>query len=351
MHTARRDATATLLKNGKVLIAGGSTLGRAATVYASAELYDPATGLFTQTGSMTAARTDATAVLLSNGKVLIAGGAGCSNPRHCTNVVYGGGMTYLASADLYDPTTGKFSKTGSMAQPRLNADATLLPDGLVLVTGYVARAELYDPDSGKFTPTGKEAAAEYPTTATLLLNGKVLVTGSDYPNTAAQLYDESSGKFTTVSLALPAGTSLAHYKGLAVPRSPTHTATLLLDGRVLLFEGGYLETYDPTSGACADAGFISPAAGWGIPKATLMPDGRVLFEGGGVAPRVTSASVKYNTRAVVLYDPTGGPVRAGTTIGPRIYQTATSLPNGTVLIAGGAAADGTAISSAELYKP
>ena len=116
MHTARQDATATLLKNGKVLIAGGAAYSNAmATVYASAELYDPATGNFTNTGSMGAARADATAVALSDGRVLIAGGEGCKNPKDCRNInaeSIGG----LASAEIYDPTTGKFTTTGSMTE-------------------------------------------------------------------------------------------------------------------------------------------------------------------------------------------------------------------------------------------
>jgi hypothetical protein len=130
MHTARSNATATLLKNGKVLIAGGGNLADmySQDIYASAELYDPATGTFTPTGSMTAARIDAAATLLRNGKVLIAGGGGCQDPKRCTGVAFGtgaAGAQYLASAELYDPDTGKFTKTGSMAEHRTGATATL----------------------------------------------------------------------------------------------------------------------------------------------------------------------------------------------------------------------------------
>ena len=352
MHTARSQATATLLQNGKVLIAGGSsTPGGTIDIYASAELYDPTTGKFTTTGSMTVARTDATAVLLGNGKVLIAGGYGCANGKVCHNVDSESTISF-PSAELYDPTTGKFTPTGSMAEAWVGWPAVLLPDGQVLVTGVNGEgAELYNPDSGKFTRTAKEAVMQSDNTATLLPNGKVLVTGSTFAgDTVAQLYDEASAKFTTISIALPARTPLAQYQGLDVPRVGPETATLLPDGRVLFFEGGYLETYDPTSGACADGGFISPEASWDGPTATLLPDGRVLFQGGELKSQVTDLS-GVPTKTAVLYDPTGGPLRTGTTNAPRSADTATLLPGGSVLIAGGMGTDYYAVSSAELFKP
>jgi Galactose oxidase, central domain len=126
MHGARVDATATFLQDGKVLIAGGSP-DQVLTepVLASAELYDPTTGEFTPTGSMATARTDATATLLPDGRVLIAGGWGCPNTRMCSpdDTASGGGA--LASAELYDPATGKFSRTvrcpsRAKAPPRLS---------------------------------------------------------------------------------------------------------------------------------------------------------------------------------------------------------------------------------------
>jgi hypothetical protein len=361
MHTARSDATATLLKNGKVLIAGGGNLADMYNldIYASAELYDPATGKFTPTGSMTAARADATATLLNNGKVLIAGGRGCSDPKHCSNVAIasGAGGENLASAELYDPATGKFTRTGSMAAPRAYATSTLLPDGRILLDGFTASAELYDPHTGKFASTGQyEAVASGYNTATLLPGGQVLAThaqGGDSPlsssETQALLYDETRGKFTTVSLALPRGTPSVKVHGVTVPRTAPTAATLLPDGRVLLYEGGYLETYDSTSGVCADAGFISPGAEWFGASTTQLAEGLVLFEGGSLEDPVSYAFA--NTRTAALYDPTGGPVRTGTTQVARWGQTATLLPDGSVLMAGGDDTDHNPFSSAELFKP
>jgi hypothetical protein len=348
MHTARSDATATLLKNGKVLIAGGDTGsgGSGVDTYATAELYDPATGTFSPTGSMHAARSAATATLLANGKVLIAGGSGCPNPKDCV-AGPSNNSEPLASAELYDPHTGQFTITGSMTLPNENAAATLLADGRVLIASGV---DLYSPDSGKFVSGGNEANIIGGVAATFLpKSGKVLVTGDSSNGFLAQLYDEHSRKFTTISLALPAGTPTAHYEGSTVARSGyLVSATLLKDGRVLLFDSGYLETYDPTSGKCADAGFISPAGQW-FPTATPLSDGRVLFAGGQIGSPGPSHFVRTN--AVVLYDPNGGTVRTGSMVAAREDQTATLLPDGGVLISGGVDGNNSALASAELFKP
>ena len=356
-HADRAGATATLLRNDNVLIVGG---GRPAyqdpeDAYASAELYNPATGKFTATGSMAAARIYATATLLPDGDVLIAGGAGCSSPKNCTGVYVVDGLGGLASAELYNPTTGKFTKVGSMAAPRIGATATLLPDGRVLLYGYADQAELYNPSTRSFAKTGPKTPNSSFNTATLLPNGKVLLTGDALGGPMAQLYDEKRGTFTPVSLALPAGTRLAMYKGQIVARSGVpETATLLNDGRVLLFDGGYLETYDPATGRCADAGFISPGGRWNDATATLGRDGFVLFDGGGLeGPSDSDPSwlVAEPTNKAVLYDPGSGQIRAGSMQVARDLQTATPLPDGTVLIAGGDEHDDTTFSSAELYVP
>jgi len=199
LHTPREDHTATLLPDGRVLIAGGD-IGAAA--FGSAELYDPDTGLFTSTGSLITARTNHTATLLPatttrpRGKVLVAGGDSLDN----------GGPPAFATAELYDPGTGLFSATGSMAAAREFHSAILLPayelrpHGKILVaggdngnfsTGLLASAELYDPDTGLFTPTGSLTTARESNTATLLLDGGVLIAGGGTSKTtfaSAELY-------------------------------------------------------------------------------------------------------------------------------------------------------------------
>jgi hypothetical protein len=171
MTAARTQHSATLLGNGKVLVTGGA-------VTASAELYDPATEEFTTTGSMTIARTSHTATLLADGKVLVVGGLGG-----------------LASAELYDPATDLFTATGSMVTEvaRFAHTATLLSNDKVLVAGGTANgatgtasAELYDPITGSFTATGSMATARVLYTATLLSGSEVLVVGG----AGAELYHQ-----------------------------------------------------------------------------------------------------------------------------------------------------------------
>jgi phosphatidylserine/phosphatidylglycerophosphate/cardiolipin synthase-like enzyme len=132
MSTARYGQTATLLADGRVLIVGGAD---GSTVLASAELYDPATGTFSPTGSLTTARYNHTATLLADGRVLIVGGGSISN----------GAGAVLASAELYDPKTSSFSPTGTMSTGRYDHTATLLADGQVLIVGGTATTTLSSP--------------------------------------------------------------------------------------------------------------------------------------------------------------------------------------------------------------
>src|SRR5579863_2081787 len=130
-------------------------------------------GAFSATGSMTTARSSHTATLLLDGRVLMTGGM--------LTASVGGGST-LASAELYDPSAGIFTATGSMTTVRRMHTATLLPDGRVLIAGgydggnsALSSAEVYDPSTGAFTATGNMITAKGGHTAILLENGKVLI--------------------------------------------------------------------------------------------------------------------------------------------------------------------------------
>jgi uncharacterized protein (TIGR03437 family) len=201
--------TATLLPNGKVLVVGDY----------GAELYDPATGSWTATGNLITARYSHTATLLPNGKVLVAGGS-----RDGNLCDYG-----MANAELYDPATGQWSATGSLTIPRTSHTATLLPNGKVLIAAGVREcgdainsAELYDPATESWSATGSLISARYAHTATLLANGKVLVAGGfsippptlpPLPPTiqhSAELFDSGTATVASVSAAsFAAGGTLA----------------------------------------------------------------------------------------------------------------------------------------------
>lgn len=328
--TPRQGHTATLLYNGKVLLAGGGD-GASSTATSASELYDPATDTFSATGAMTSARRVHTATMLPSGKVLLAGGLDASSQP-------------LSSAELYDPVAGTFAAVGSMASPRIAHTATLLGNGKVLVVGsagggslptagWLASAELFDPATGTFSPAGAMSTARGFQTATVLPNGKVLVAGGySLSGTAylasAELYDPVSGTFA------PTG-SMGTARGY-------HAATLLPSGKVLISAGnGQLtwrtaELYDPATGLFNPTG--TAASVRMFHSATLLPSGQVLVSGGGDA-------------SAELYDPgTGSWTGAGTLSAARSSHTATLLASGKVLVVGGTGAVGTA-GSAELFTP
>src|SRR5258708_7838772 len=153
MHLARDSHTATLLLNGKVLVAGGSD---GTNALSSAELYDLSTGTWSVTGALRSKRRADTATLLPNGQVLVWGGASGTDP-------FDG---ILASMELYDPATGLWNLTQT-GDPRTDHTATLLRNGKVLIAGGVDSAttlgsvELYDPATRKWTLTGNLNVARY----------------------------------------------------------------------------------------------------------------------------------------------------------------------------------------------
>lgn len=330
MASQRAAHTATLLPDGKVLVAGG--LAGDEESQASAEVFNPETTTFASTGSMNAARAGHTATLLPNGKVLIAGG-------------YNG--SYLASAELYDPTTSTFTPTGRMVTARSGHVAMLLRNGKVLLAGgtgvgwtFLADAELYDPATNTFTATGSMTAARESHTATLLTNGKVLISGGHRGRrpsvtiySSAEIYDPASGAF------MPTGnmTRVRH----------KHEATLLADGRVLIAggsderdgHGAYTsaEIYNPATGAFTATGNMNTARYKLQGTSVLLNDGKVLIAGG--ANRAEVFDPVTNTFSYA----------AGSLGTARLFATATRLQNGQVLITGGYDDSNAVSSNAWIY--
>lgn len=338
---ARDTFTATVLQNGKVLIAGGT--GPGSSLIAQGELYDPTTGTFTKTGSLYTPRFNHTATLLNNGTVLITGG----------EVAVGDGtFTESASAELYDPTSGTFSPTSNLNQARKAHTATLLGSGLILIAGGnglngdPAAAELYNPSTNSFSNTGSLNTPRDMHTATLLNDGTVLIAGGEY-------YQANVGYVATVSAELynpPVGTFTV--TGNMNTASIGHTATLLSTGKVLIaggnpkyaFNGALAraELYDPTTTLFTNIGNLStPRSSF---TGTLLSGGDVLFVGG----------LDNNSKVVgtgELYDPTAGAFSiAGNLNDPRGLHSATPLNNGLVLIAGGLDRSALDLSSAETYQ-
>lgn len=317
--TARRYHSATPLRNGKVLVVGGLTPASYDWPTASAELYDPGTGTFAPTGSLVTARYAHSATLLPDGKVLIAGGA----------MFYSAGAVPTTSAELYDPSTGSFAPTGSMNLQRDAHTATLLASGKVLVVGgyagdfvHSAAAELYDPATATFTYAGSLAADRYMHTATLLGDGKVLVAGGwaetwyrdaggltpGVPPTFAELYDPATTTFSSLgdlgtdpiyaATPLPDGKVLVAGSRAVVYDAATRqfadagalaclpqTATLLTSGAALLVGWDCAEIYDPAtlSFAPTDTPHFTGSnyfIVFGVSTATSLPGGKVLITGG-----------------------------------------------------------------------
>lgn len=323
-----------------------------------------------QTGALTAPRYQHTSTLLLNGKVLVTGGADAQNRS----------ITSIASAELYDSHTEKWSTTHSMVTARDHHTATLLPNGKVLVTGgfnfgsekEISNSELYDPDNEAWSATGSLITARVGQTATLLQNGKVLVAGGHHGKSdaleTAELYDPKTGVWSETG-------------SMSTVRSG-HAATLLKNGKVLVSGGmdatllilNSAELYDPDTGMWEDTGSFREARFQH--KAVPLNNGNVLTCGGegtkksSTFDRTVFGKSEYTIGAIAsceLYDyQTGKWLAVEGLTKAREGHTATLLPNGKVLVSGGTNGGGLAwttfsllghyylgevVSERELYDP
>ena len=316
MNAERAAHSATLLPDGKVLIAGGfREEGTSEIAIASAEIFDPVTNIFTPINDMNEPRNGHTATLLPNGKVLLAGGWNQD------------GRT--ATAELYDPQTGTFEYTGSLMAPRQGLTATLLEDGQVLIAGGDSArntpqpvAELYDSATETFTPAESLNNGRFGHTATLLSDGKVLLVGGTSGNdiilASAEIYDPETGQFTPTSDA-----NLVRYK---------HTAVLLTDGNVLILGGtdrrDWTGKYDSAEIYNAKTGTFTQISdmNWERFKladaAVLLSNGNVLIGGGNRQLEIFDAQSQTFITAGALDD-------------DYYFSVLTILKNGQVLITGG----------------
>jgi hypothetical protein len=329
---ARFDHSAVLLNDGRILLAGGMQAN--GVVLASAEVYDPAQSAFIRVAPMTAKRVGAVSALLPDGRVLIAGGWD--------------GSANLATAELFDPTTNRFIRTSSMLKPRDHAEAVTLKDGNVLICGGnrvpdgepMVDTEIYDSKSGHFIPTGSMQVPRSYFKAVLLSDGKTLVAGGFSSGErilqSAEIYDPSSNQFHLVG-------AMAHarYKLSGVA---------LRDGRALIVGGSdqypagtrydTTELFDPRSERFSAGPTMSQKRHKIHSSVVMLPNGNVLVAGGSQQPEVYEASTN-------LFRPIESPALNGFQ-----FSTATLLKTGEVLIAGGYGArpaDG-AVKSAWLYS-
>ena len=331
MTIARGWHSATILRDGRVLIAGGDTALDTDT--AAVEIFDPATNTFTLTGSLNTARHQHSATLLPDGRVLIIAG-------------YATG--WLSSAEIYDPTTGQWSLTQPLFAHGVAHTATLLKDGRVLVMGgstqggYSApddRVEIFDPQTNRWQKAARHENTDSSHTATRLADGRVLIAGG--------LADPSV--YDPVSDAWRAAGKLTSERCFA-------QSTLLPDGRILLI-GGHLchedtplnsvEIYDPVGNTWQAAAPL--AAPRYLHTALALPEGRVLAVGGW---KTTNGYEAALLDMAEVYDPQSGTWRtlAPLNIG-RVMHTTTLLPDGRILVTGGQTSRGVFLNSVEILKP
>src|SRR5277367_1553453 len=282
---------------GDVLIVGGAS--SLAATEATAEFYNPATRKFTKTGSMHEARVGAIGTELETplGKVLVAGGlSGGVTLKKTTLTIHAA----AADIELYEPATGTFTSAGNLATPRTGYTQTMLANGKVLIAGGIttggvpiASAEIFDPSTATASPTGNMTTPRMLHTVSLLEDGSVLIAGGvtdsagDTTNTA-ELYNPSTGLFKPTTGQI---VTTAH----SPSPMAAHTATLIegcgcsSDGKVLLVDGfnslgvdtanQFATLYDPSTETFTQT-TGQPIDDRTFQTATLLPDGDVLIAGG-----------------------------------------------------------------------
>jgi hypothetical protein len=324
-----RYIPSTLLQTSEVLVTGGEN---AAGFLASAELYNPSTGQWMLTGSMTTPRISHKATLLQNGEVLVSGGDNSTGA--------------LGSAELYNVSTGQWKNTGSMTISRTSHGATLLNNGEVLVAGgnntvgSVNTAELYNPTTGTWKATGSMQSLHL-FTLTLLQDGRGLaVDDSGTVNSTGELYNPSAGQWTLTGVMYYA------HSGDAVALLPN--GNVLAYGNHFACYGGQFfnpstNTWSRTIGQCGTGISFGPL--------TLLGNGKALLAGGTIVYSGKSTVVAHAN----LYDPSSNTwAGTGALNQARSAHTLIELLNGQALAAGGFTKNSTGttfLTSAELYTP
>src|SRR4051794_26070334 len=270
LATGRYDHTATLLRDGRVLVTGGNDND----ALASAQLYNPATNSWSSAAAMNVARHGQAAVMMQSGKVLVAGGfAPTSDPNS-------GARGYSRAAEVYDPDANTWTKAAGMGTGRFQPTMTALKDGRVLVAGGsgdvatddgirgavpLASAEIYDPANDSWTDAPSMSVPRAHGTATLLESGKVLVAGG---------YDDATGELNSAELYDPSSNDWSATGSLDAARdSATATALPGGDGLVAGGDGG-------ARTALASAAIYHPDPGTWPP-----PPPPALGGGGGAGAR------------------------------------------------------------------
>ncbi len=337
MITARTGLTATLLPDGEVLVAGGAENCNDNPAFSCAELYNPTTGVWSATGSMVSARAWHNATLLPDGKVLVAGGWNNGDD--------------LYSAEIYDPATKTWTATGSLTIER-HGPATLLLDGRLLAAGGAggnpptythASAEIYDPATESWSATGAMTSARRGHTITLLPDGKVLVAGgwikyTDTIHASAEIYDPTTGTWTATKTSMSTARR-------------DHMATLLPDGKVLV-AGGWnnesegldsAEIYDPETDMWISTG--SMLTGRGAAVNSMLSNGKVLVAGGGNSEFELLASAEIYSPETETWTATDSMITG------RAEPATVLLYSGEVLVTGGLYnSNCDSLNSTELYR-